>query len=92
LAGDNKAAQWKPVSAKTAAEMLEKEDNGDTKLPDHVRKRLLKRAGDKYVSPARKAEKAAKKRKKKEPNPVDRLKDETVEEYIARLHKLFGSK
>jgi len=72
--GDTKATKWKAASKKTAAELLERNDNGELKLTEAQRSILVERAGKNY----------------KPANPLERRKGETVESYMARLKKLFA--
>ena len=70
-----KYTQWRrPIRKKTAAELLEKADAGQAKLTASQRETLEARAGKSY----------------KKKDPLVKRPDESTQEYLARIQKMFA--
>lgn len=77
-----KATRWKRISSKTAAELLE-QDEEKKLLTDSQRETILKIAGEKYRKGKRKS-------KRIDQSDLIMRKGESSQEYFARLQKLVG--
>lgn len=75
MGGVNHATIWtRPVKAKTAAELLEKDDEKPGTLTADQRLEMSKRAGDKY----------------KKRDPFLKRPTESQKDYIRRINKMMG--
>jgi hypothetical protein len=75
--GSPKYSKWrKPIRKKTAAELLEKADEGAISLTGSQRELLENRAGKAY--------------RKRKTNPLQRKPKESVQSFLARLKEVYN--
>lgn len=76
---ESKHTKWRrPIRKKTAVELLERADKGEISMTQKQRAVFLERAGKNY--------------KPISSDPLERRKGESVEDYLARLKKMFSDK
>ena len=94
---ESKAANWKPLTGKTAQEMLDDHAAGLRKFTEiqlaKFREILAKDPkGTRKAKAAPKARKPSKPRAKKEVSPIEMRKGETPDEYVARITAYYQAK